>query len=44
VLREASEPQIGDLRLQIDQIELDAALPADTFAIREARADAKSGS
>jgi CubicO group peptidase (beta-lactamase class C family) len=44
VRREASEPQIGDLRLQIDQIELDAVLPADAFAIREARADAKSGS
>jgi CubicO group peptidase (beta-lactamase class C family) len=44
VRREASEPQIGDLRLQIDQIELDAALPSDTFAIREARAEAKSGS
>jgi hypothetical protein len=44
VRREASEPQIGDLVLQIDKVELDVELPADTFAIRTAGADAKAGS
>ncbi len=44
VRREASEPRIGELVLQIDTIELDAALPADAFALKEARTDAKSGS
>ena len=44
VRREASEPQIGELVLQIDKVELDVELPADTFAIRTAGADAKAGS
>jgi hypothetical protein len=38
--REASEPQVGRLVLQIDKAELDVDLPADTFAIRAAPAPA----
>jgi hypothetical protein len=43
--RVATEPQVGQLILQIDKVELDVDLPADTFAIRPPpAADAKSGS
>jgi len=42
--RMASEPNVGDLVLHIDRAELDVELPAGTFAIRTAGADAKAGS
>jgi CubicO group peptidase (beta-lactamase class C family) len=44
--REATEPQVGEMILQVEKVELDVELPADTFALNSGPAGggAKSGS